>query len=170
MPLSPADRERIERFRAGFEARRSADRRFGAAVRDDRTDESYLASRFAVGERVWLELAVRPFIPHLRLGIVTDDRWMSEELEQVIEDSGDTMSEFVELGFEEAGLDWPNPTVEHYRDQGKFFYFATALDLDSLTQLDDPKVQDRAARMFEGYFQAFRPALEKQASSKSVST
>lgn len=159
MPLSEGDRERIRRFREQFEARYSADPRFGPPLRDDRADESTLASRFPVAPRLWVEMCVRPFIPQLRAGIVTDDRWLSEDLEQTIEDSGDTMSEFVELGFEEAGLTWSGPPVEHYRDQGRYFYFATGLELKSLADLDDPAVQDRIRRMFEGYYLAFRPAI-----------
>lgn len=165
MPISASDRERVEQFRATIESRQATGGPGRSVTREDRPDGSYLASRFAVGEKLWLELAVRPMIPQVRAGIMTDDRWLSEELEQVIEDSGDSMPEFVELGFEEAGLDWPAPLVEHYRDQGKYFYFATALELKSLADLADAGLIDRACRMLDGYYQAFRPAIEKQASA-----
>jgi hypothetical protein len=100
-------------------------------------------------------------LPQLRAGILTDDRWKSEDLEQAVEDTGDTMEEFVEMGFDEAGLDWKEPPVEHYRDQGKYFYFATPLDLPTLAQLGDAAVFDKVRRMFEGYYRAFQGAIQK---------
>jgi len=163
MPLSPEDRQLVTRFRDRFEAGLAGDARFGPARREDREDESTLTSRFTVAPGLWLEMVVRPFLPQVRVGIVTDDRWRNEDLEDKIEESGDTMSEFVELGFEEAGLEWPEPPVEHYRDQGRYFCFSTALDLKRLSDLDDPAVLDRVRRMLEGYYCAFRSAIAKAA-------
>lgn len=163
MRLNSEQRGTVEAFRRAFEARLAGDARFAAAERDDRDDESLLASRFRVADRLWLELAVRPFVPQVRVGIVTDDRWKNEDLEDKIEESGDTMSEFVELGFEEAGLEWREPPVEHFREQGRFFVFATAIELRELSELALPGLMDRVSRMFEGYYQAFRPAIEKAA-------
>ncbi|MGE0482093.1 MAG: hypothetical protein AB7Q17_16650 [Phycisphaerae bacterium] len=161
MPLDERQRGWIRDFRDAFEARWRDDARFTSVERHDRTDESTLASRVAVAPHIWLELAIRPFLPQLRAGILTDDRWKSEDLEQAIEDSGDEMSEFIEMGFEEAGLTWREPAVEHYRDQGKYFYFATPLELPDLAALADPAVRDRIGLMFEGYYRAFAPAIRK---------
>ncbi|RMF74194.1 MAG: hypothetical protein D6744_14755 [Planctomycetota bacterium] len=163
MPLTETDQRRIDAFRTAVEKRLSDDGRLGPMERDDREDGSSLASRFRVGEHLWIELCLRPLIPQLRAGIVTDDRWVSEDLEQAIEDSGDSMSEFVELGFDEVDLDEPEPVVEHYRDRGKYFYFSTGFELDSLERLDDDRVRDRITRMCLGYYEAFRPAIEKAA-------
>ncbi len=162
MPLTDVDRTVIDRFRKLVETRFAGDPRFRAAQRHDRDDGAALAHRFEVAPQLWMELCLRPAIPQLRAGIVTDDRWKSEELEQVIEDSGDTMSEFVEMGFEEAGLDWPAPIVEHARDQGKYFYFATAFEIPTIAALDDDSVQQKIFGVLEGYYRAFRPAFEKQ--------
>lgn len=161
MPLTDEQRRMIEGFRRGLEAHADEALDAGSPEREDREDESTLAMRWPAGEHVWYELAVRPFLPQVRVGILTDDRWKSEELEQVIEDSGDTMSEFVELGFETAGVDWPEPPVEHYRDRGKYFYFATPLDLESIEEIADPSVQDKVRRMLEGYRHAFGGAEKK---------
>lgn len=165
MPLSPQDRQIVSRFRDRFESGLAGDPRFVSIARDDRDDESTLTSRFAVAPSLWLEMAVRPFIPQVRAGIVTDDRWKNEDLEDRIEESGDTMSEFVELGFDEAGLEWPDPPVEHYRDQGRFFCFSTGFELERLSDLDDPAVLDKLRRIFEGYYCAFRPAIAKAAAA-----
>lgn len=161
MPLTDNDRKTIADFRAAFERHWGGDGRFGASVRDDRPDESVLSTRFAIMDRLWLDLTIRPFIPQIRVGIVTDDRWKNEELEERIEETGDTMPEFLELGFDEAGLDWREPAVEHYRDQGKYFCFATPLELKMIADLMKPEIADRARRMFEGYYQAFGAAIAR---------
>lgn len=166
MTPSEADKTRVERFRQRIAKALAASPGFGAEERADRADGSVLASRFPVAAQVWIEACVRPAIPQLRAGIVTDSRWISEDLEQAIEDSGDTMPEFVELGFEEAGLDWRSPTVEHYRDQGTHFYFSTGFELASLSELDQEQTFDKLKRMCLGYYEAFRPALEKMAPSQ----
>ncbi len=155
MPLTDEQKAKIAAFREFVERMVGADERFGACERSDREDLSTLASRWKVEEGVWYELTVRPFLPQVRAGIMTDDRWKSEDFEQKIEDSGDTMQEFVEMGFEAAGLDWVEPPVEHYRDQGRYFYFATPLDLKSLDQLDDTATRDKVLKMIEGYRVAF---------------
>lgn len=161
MPLSEADRKLIADFRNTIERGYANDSRFSAAVREDRPDESVLASRFPVLDDVWIDLTLRPFVPQFRAGIVTTDRWKNEELEERIEETGDTMSEFLELGFDEAGFDWRNPQVEHYRDQGKYFYFATGVELPSLQALADAAVAEKARRMLDGYYHAFRGAIER---------
>jgi hypothetical protein len=159
MALDETSRETIDAFREYIEGAVAGDERYGDLVRADREDESTLASRFRVGA-CWLELAVRPFVPQVRVGVLTDDRWKSEEIEQGIQDSGDTMEEFVELGFSEAGLDWSEPIVEHYREGGKYFYFATPLDIEEIPDLAWEEPRNKVLRMLEGYLVAFGPFLE----------
>lgn len=161
MPLNDKDRKTITDFRSAFERGRAGDERYGPVSRDDRPDESVLSSRFSVMDQLWLDLTVRPFIPQIRVGIVTDDRWKNEELEERIEETGDTMPEFLELGFDEAGLDWREPPVEHFRDQGKYFCFATPLEIASIADLAKPELIERVQRMFEGYYQAFGAAIAR---------
>jgi hypothetical protein len=120
-----------------------------------------LTTRFPVADHLWIELGVRPQIPQIRAGIMTDDRWVSEDLEQAIEDSGDSMSEFVELGFDEAGLEWVDPPVEHYREQGQYFYFSTGFEVAGIEALNDPATRDKTIKMLRGYLTAFQPAVEK---------
>ncbi len=161
MPLSDSDRRRITAFREEFERAAAGDARFSGFERKDRDDDSWLATHFEVAPRIWLELLIRPFVPEVRAGIVTDDRWRNEELEEKIEESGDTMEEFVEMGFEEAGLDWIDPPVQHRREHGTHFVFATAIELSALSQLDEPPTRERLQKMFNGYYAAFRGAIEK---------
>lgn len=149
----------VDAFRSFVEDTCAHDDRYGAAERHDRKDGSTLATRLAAGESCWFEVAVRPLIPQVRVGFVTDDRWKSEEIEQAIQDSGDTMEEFVGIAFEEAGLDWDEPPVEHYREAGQFFYFATPLDLEHLADLDEERIRNKTLRMLEGYLIAFGPVI-----------
>lgn len=162
MAVTTEQREKVEGFRAHFEKALAGDGRFAGLHRHDREDGSTLATRWPslVNEHVWFEIAVRPLIPQVRVGILTDDRWKSEDFEEKIEESGDTMSEFVEMGFHEAGLEWLEPTVEHYREEMKYFYFATAFDLRDLNELADSAVRRKAGQMLEGYYRAFGPFLK----------
>lgn len=161
MALDAAQVEIITNFRESLERDFRADERFASVSRVDRPDGSTLASRFEVAPHVWLELAIRPFVPQLRVGIMTDDRWKSEDLEQAIEDSGDEMDEFVEFGFDSVGLHWPAPPVEHYRDQGKYYYFATPIELPNLAELRSPSLITKVRQALDGYLEAFRAAIER---------
>lgn len=159
MSLTDPQRACIAAFRDSIESALTDDRRFSAVTRHDRPDGSTLATRWQAAEHVWFELALRPFIPQVRIGILTDDRWKSEDFEDKIEESGDSMSEFVGLGMNEAGLNWDEPPVEHYRADLTHFYFATPLELQSLDDLSQPAVRDRALKMLDGYFRAFENHL-----------
>lgn len=151
----------VESFRKGIEQAAGMIPGFGDLWREDRPDGAALASRFAVAPRVWIELVIRPQVPQVRAGIMTDDRWRNEELEEAIEETGDSMGEFVELGFDEVGLEWRNPIVEHYRDQGKYFCFSTAVDLQDPAEFSDSSLNRRVTLLLRGYFEAFRTAIER---------
>lgn len=161
MALTAAQQQTIQEFRDWVERGLKTDPRFAAPAREDRPDHSTLATRWpsAANPRLWFEVAVRPFLPQVRVGILTDDRWKSEDLEEKIEESGDTMSEFVGLGFEENGLDWPEPPVEHYREQLKFFYFATPFELASIDELTGDAARRKTRQMLDGYHMAFEKFL-----------
>lgn len=165
MALTAQDSKIVADFRAALDRKLAGDPRFGTPQREDRVDGSHLVSRYSVGEKLWLEVIARPAIPQLKIGIMTDDRWTNEELEEAIEETGDTMEEFIESGFDEAGLDWPEPVVEHYRDQGKYFCFHTALDLKSLTELGAEATMMRVMQMLNGYAIAFAKPINKAASA-----
>ncbi len=160
MTLEEAAMNTIEAFRQYIEDSVAIDDRYGVASRNDRADGSTPATRFAVGESCWFEVAVRPLIPQVRVGFVTRDRWKSEECEQAIQDSGESMGEFVGLGFGEAGLDWEEPPVEHYREGEADFYFATPLEVEDLVDLDTEEVRNKVLRMLEGYLIAFGSLIE----------
>lgn len=162
MTLTATQRDVIESFRAALEDNLSSDARFSSAQRHDRADGSTLATRWqsSENEHVWFEVAVRPLIPQVRVGILTDDRWKSEDLEEKIEESGDTMSEFVEMGFEEAGLEWLDPPVEHYREEMKFFYFSTGFEPKRLSELEDADIRTKTRQMLDGYHHAFGQFLK----------
>jgi len=159
MTMTATDRTTIEDYRAWLEQQAAGDERLGPPQRVERDDGSQLATRFALTESVWAEAAVRPTAKQLLVSVLTDDRWKSEEMEQGIQDSGESMEEFVELGFDDAGLSWTEPPVLHYREAGKLFYFSTPLDLDSLSALGDPDVRQKSWQMLQGYAGAFGPLV-----------
>ncbi len=161
MSLTETNLRVVDEFRDWIDRAIQSDGRFAEPVRDDRPDRSTLATRYPTraNPRVMIEIAVRPYLPQLRVGIVTDDRWKSEDFEEKIQESGDSMSEFVGLALEECGVDWTEPPVEHYRDQMKYFYFATPVELESLEELGREAMRDKARRMVSGYYFAFEKFL-----------
>lgn len=162
MTLTSTQRDVVDSFRSAMEESLKGDARFAGSERVDRADGSMLATRFASVEnpQVWFEIAVRPGIPQVRVGVMTDDRWKSEDFEEKIEESGDTMGEFVEMGFDEADLTWKDPIVEHFREDMKYFYFSTSLDLATVDELAAPGTRKKIRQMLDGYFHAFGPFLK----------
>ncbi|UCD28241.1 MAG: hypothetical protein JSV03_14305 [Planctomycetota bacterium] len=123
--------------------------------RYDRGDDSILITRWPAEAHFWYEVSIRPFLPQVRIGIMTDDRFRSEDFERLITDSGDTMQEFVEEAFGSVGLYWSAPPVEHYCEDGLRYYFSTPMDLKCVDQLSDKSCRDKAFKVFRGYDRAF---------------
>ena len=159
MPLSEHDSERVDAFLTYIEDTNAADERYGRSQRHQRDDGTTVATRFEAGPSCFFEVAVRPLVPQVRVAFLTDDQETSEEFEQTIEDFDGTMEEFVGAGLQEAGLPWPDPQVEHGRDDGNYFYFATTLDLEDPGDLDEDATRNKTLRMLEGYLIAFGPAI-----------
>ena len=160
MALSERDREGIEEFLNYMEGIMAGDDRYGSPARRDCDDESTLAVRFDAGGSCWFELAVRPFVPQVRVAFLTGDRRIAEEIDLVIQESGDSVEEFVGPAFADAGLDWSKPPVERYDEAGELFYFATPLKVEDLVDLDLSHIRGQVIRMLEGYLIAFGPAIE----------
>ncbi len=152
----------IESFRSGVET--LAGTRLGLArlERHDRPDCWVMASRWPIDRRWWLELAVRPTVPQVRVAAVTDDLMRSRDAEIMISESSLTTREFVGLAFAEAGLAWPEPPVEHYREGADRFCFATPLDLASLDELAGEAVQSKVLAMLDGYHRCFAGRIVAQ--------
>jgi len=160
MALSEHDRKSIEAFREYIEDSVAGDERYGPATRHDSEDESTLMTRFEAGPSCWFEVVLRPSVPQIRVGFSTDERSMSEEVEQAIQEAGDTMETLIASGFREAGLDWPDPVVEHGCEGEESFYFATPLEVEDLFDLDFEQMRNKVVRMLEGYLVAFGPGIE----------
>ncbi len=156
MVLSNEDRDRIESFRVYVEDTVATDDRYGPAVRED--TDTILATRFYEGSSCWFEVALLPAAKQVRIGFFTTDPAINTDCEQVIVESGETSVRFVGQAFEEAGLDWPSPPVEHGKEREASFY-STPLKFDDMIDLDSDELRDKALRMLEGYLIAFGPAL-----------
>ena len=155
MALDEQTREIVEAFREYVEDSVAADERYGTAERHDCEDESTLATRFHAGASCWLEVAVRPTVPQIRVAFLTNDPSINTEIEQALEDSGGTLTQSVGLGFTEAGLRWAEPPVEHYGEDEQLFHFATPLDLEDLEDVDLDEIRGKVLRMLAGYLIAF---------------
>ncbi len=156
MVVPSEDQNRIEAFRVYLEDTVATDDRYGAAVRED--SATVLATRFYEGSACWFEVALFPSAKQLRVGFFTTDPAINTDCEQVIVESGETSVRFVGQAFEEAGLDWPSPPVEHGQEGNAHFY-VTPVNFDEMIDLDSDELRDKAIRMLEGYLIAFGPAL-----------
>jgi hypothetical protein len=156
MPLPSQDKDRVESFRAYIEDTVATDDRYGEAVRAD--SDAVLATRFFEGASCWFEVAVLPGDKKVRVGFFTNDPAINTECEQVIAESGETAVRFVGQAFEEAGLEWPNPEVEHGKDAAGWSY-ATPVKIDEFIDLDSDEIRDKTVRMLDGYLIAFGPAI-----------
>jgi hypothetical protein len=158
MPLSELDRKSVEAFREYVEGSVAADDRYGPVSRHDTEDWSDLATRFEVGRSCWLEVTLRPLVPQIRVGFVTDDPAVNEEVGQALQDSEHTTEALIASAFEDAGLDWADPVVEHGSVGGEYFYFATPLEIEDTLDFDSERIRDTTVRMLEGYLIVFGPA------------
>lgn len=156
MDFSVEDTNRIESFRQYIEDTVSTDDRYGSPVRND--SDSVLATRFYEGPSCWFEVALLPLVKQIRVGFFTTDPEISTDCEQVITESGETTVRFVGQAFEDAGLEWSSPSVEHGKEAAASYY-ATSLSFDDMIDLDSDDLRDKVIRMLEGYLLAFGPAL-----------
>ena len=155
MTTTQGNSPQVADFRGRVEQRVNEGGRFGNPVWSDREDGSTLTTRWPLTEDLYLEVTIRPLLPQVRVGIVTDDRWKSEEIEQSVQDSGDNMAEFLEVALAEVGLDWEDPPVEHYRHEGRWFSFITPIELQSLDDLATRELKDRVTHLIEGYANSY---------------
>lgn len=157
MGADEAHRAQVDAFCSYIEDMVAIDDRYGPPNRAEGDGGSERTSRFEVGRACWLEVAVLPAVPGLRVGFLTRSEETTRELEQMIRDSGQTAEAFVNAAFREAGLDSPE-SVAQTADEGTIRY-ATLLQLDELADLERQEIRDKALRVLEGYLIAFGPTL-----------
>ncbi len=155
MTLDERERQIIEAFRAWLTSTVESRLSLDAGRRFDRRDQWMLVTRWEAQRRIWYEVVIQPTLPALRAGLVTDDPLRSRDFEQMIQQVGLTLQEFVASGLEAAGLAWPTPPVEHYCERGELFHFATPLDLDAIEQLADETTRWNVYKILDGYHRAF---------------
>ena len=160
MPLTEDDRDLVEAFRMFVEDTIANDDRYGPLTRSDREDESILVSWFEAGPGCWLEVAVHPTVPRVCIGFLTDDRSTSEGIKEAIQESDQSLRDFVVAGLREAGLDWTDPPVEHNDNNGDGpFHFTTPVDIEEIPDLERDENRSRVLRLLEGYLIAFGEAI-----------
>jgi len=155
MALREREKRFIERFRSAIESYALGELFGGSAARMDREDGSWLSSRFPAEPHLWYVLTIQPFLEQFQIGLVTDDPDRSKDFERMIADTGLTCAEFVQLGFEAAGLRWQDPPVQHFRDHRNEFFYWTPVDVACLDVLEDHGTVRKAEQMLRGYYLVF---------------
>ncbi|MBI2192751.1 MAG: hypothetical protein HYU36_12280 [Planctomycetes bacterium] len=115
--------------------------------------------RLYTDARTWLEVSVFPSRNQVRLGLAMESRARNEQAEQLIEDSRETLDEFLELGLADAGHEDDVYRMEHFHEAG-IFYFATHLALSGIEDLKGPEIRERVTHLLEGYAMAFGDIIE----------
>lgn len=155
MALNEQEKCLIQRFRSAVESYAVRELFGGSPVRIDREDAALLSSRFPTEPHLWYVLTIQPCLRQFHIGIVTDDADRSKDFERMMADTGLTYPEFVQLGFEAAGLAWRDPPVQHFRDHRNEFFFSTPVGVTSIDVLDDERTVQKAEQMLRGYHLAF---------------
>ena len=112
MALEDRDWASIRAFREYIIDALAIDERYGSATRYDAPDESMLITKFEAGPSCWFIMAIRPADFRVRVGFLTDDPAIYQELLDWIEETGESIEAIVGVGFTEAGLEWSDPPVE----------------------------------------------------------
>jgi hypothetical protein len=159
MNLDDTTIDTIAAFRKYVEDSVANDDRYGAATRCDADDGTVLATRFDAGSSCWFEVVIHVPTAQVRVGFLTTDSQVDEELAEAIRESVGSLAAFVGEGFQEAGLEWESPIVNHETGDGLGFSYTTPIDLDELLELDRDEIRDKVVRMLEGYLVAFGPAV-----------
>ncbi len=115
---------------------------------------------YPVSEKTCFEVTIEEENTRIRVGVRTEDRWMSQSCEQAIIDSGDTMTEFLEDAMAEFDAD-PGGEVLHFHDSGRFF-FSNYFHYERSEDLADPAFQNKVADHLRGYILAFGEHLTEE--------
>jgi len=161
MAITSEQSEIVDAFLDFLDGEFSGDERYGPAERYERKDESARALRFALGPNCWIEAAVRPDVPEVRVGFVTDERSIFDEIVNLLADAEETPSENLERALTDSGLPWEDPVVEQETIDERVHRFSTPLKLEALDDLDlvFMKVRGKIPKMIEAYLIAFGSAI-----------
>ncbi|MEK6674813.1 MAG: hypothetical protein AABZ47_04065 [Planctomycetota bacterium] len=154
---SDRDREFVEGFLEFVEDSASPDDRYGTATRRNSDDGAVASSHFHIGGPCWLEVTADSNKKQVRVGFIADDREVISGIDELLSESGQSLSQFVGAGFEEAGLRWSEPMVDRFETSDRFG-FTTSIALEEFSDLESDNLRDKTLRMLEGFLIAFGPA------------
>ncbi len=92
----------------------------------------------------------------LRIGLATDNRWVSEAIETAALETGDSLTEFLEDEME-ANAELEHE-VQHFHDD--VFYFCSDIPFQRPEDLASPIVRDEIVSYLDGYMTALISYLE----------
>ncbi len=161
MAITSEQNEIVDAFLDFLDGEFSGDERYGPSERYDRKDESSRALRFSLGPNCWIEAAVRPNVPEVRVGFVTDERMIFDEIVNLLADAEETPSQNLERAMADSGISWEEPVVDQETIDERFHRFSTAFTLEALDDLDlgFMKVRSKVPKMIEAYLIAFGSAI-----------
>lgn len=94
----------------------------------------------------------------VRVGLCTDNRWVSEGIEQAILDSGDSMTEFLEDAMDSN--EELEHEVQHFHDDA--FYFCSDIPYDTDEQLGSADFRELLTMYLDGYIEGLAEFLEEE--------
>lgn len=155
-PMTTQDRE-LETFLSRVRDRAASAGVFGeVAIADGMVSCAALASAapafFRVLReegRVWVEL-------------VTDNRWLSQSIEQDLVHTGDKIEELIDEELTALGFEGGPLPVQHYRSEDKLFTFRSPLPIES-PRLGSTESAETAATCLLAYESAFRDLGDMEA-------
>lgn len=93
--------------------------------------------------------------PQIWIGLFTTDRWLSESIEADLMFKGDRIEDLLEEELVDQGLE-TRLTVEHFRDDQKYFVFRSALKTTPSQNLHSETLIDMAVATLLAFEACFR--------------
>ncbi|MGB0715598.1 MAG: hypothetical protein ACPGXK_06965, partial [Phycisphaerae bacterium] len=136
MTLTEDQQGMVDSFLSFVEGECSGDDRYGESSNFRREEDHMVGVRFALGSSCWLEASVETSSPRVRVGFLTDDDNIRNDLMGLFSEMEETPTQVLERALDEAGLPWENPPVEEVKEEGRFHLFFTPLSIDAIDDLD----------------------------------
>lgn len=161
MTLTEDQQGMVDSFLSFVAGECSGDDRYGESESFRRDAENIIGVRFTLGPNCWLETSVETESPRVRVGFMTDDDNIRNDLMGLFDEMEESPSQVLERALDEAGLPWESPPVEEVKEEGRFHFFFTPLSIDAIDDLDFEftRVRSKVPRMLEAYMIAFGSAI-----------
>jgi hypothetical protein len=145
----------VEQFQRWLDQTYHGDERFAALHHLTGADAGV---RLEAGETSYYEVGVWLAKKLLRVGFLTADRALNEAIEQGILDSGDSLTELMEVELDDLGEE--PAAMDHYFERPAFCY-TTSLALADAEELSSPELHRRVGHLVDACVALFQEYLEE---------